>query len=71
MKRTAIALVLGILLLVMGMPDASPQTTPAKEKARISGRVTDFAGRPVQGATVELKNSRFDNVASAAPDQGI
>jgi hypothetical protein len=35
------------------------------DKIRIWGRVTDFANRPISGATVELNNSQFRAVAKA------
>ena len=40
------------------------QAAPSKAEILISGRVTDFSGRPVEGATVELKDDHFENVAS-------
>jgi hypothetical protein len=38
--------------------------------ARIFGRVTDLQNRPIAGASVELKNSRFDTVSgtTSGPD---
>lgn len=44
-------------------PPSPAQATPSM--ARVHGTVTDFEGRPVAGADVELKTSRFDNAASA------
>ncbi len=37
----------------------------AEDKARISGRVTDFENQPIPGASIELKDSRFETVAAA------
>ena len=37
----------------------------AQGTVRISGRVMDFQNRPIEGASVELKNARFDTVAKA------
>ncbi len=49
---------------------ASAAPIRQEDKARISGRVTDFDNNPVAGATVELKNSRFETVAgtTSGPD---
>ncbi len=41
------------------------QKPPAPTKARIYGRVTDFDGKPVEGADVELKTTAFHNAAAA------
>jgi len=40
-----------------------------KDLARIYGRVTDFRGLPVEGATVELKDARFQDAAAATTDK--
>jgi hypothetical protein len=67
MRSSATVLIPGILILAIlaaGSLQAQSQAAPAKETVKISGRVTDFEGRPVEGAKVELKNSRFDNAAS-------
>jgi hypothetical protein len=42
---------------------ATEQSTESSVK--ISGRVTDFKNKPIEGASVELKNSRFETVAKA------
>jgi hypothetical protein len=42
---------------------ASGQAPP--DSVTISGRVTDFKGQPIEGASVELKDSRFETVAKA------
>jgi Carboxypeptidase regulatory-like domain len=42
---------------------AARQTAP--HSATIYGRVTDFRGQPIEGASVELKDSRFETVAKA------
>lgn len=69
MRKFIIALVSGTLIVAAGAPPVRPQPAQAKETVKISGRVTDFEGRPVQGAAVELKNARFDNVASVVSDK--
>jgi hypothetical protein len=58
-----------ILVLAVGLVQIHPQAVQAKETIRISGRVTDFEGRPIEGATIELKNSRFDNAAEGTSDK--
>jgi hypothetical protein len=42
---------------------AAGQTAP--DSVTISGRVTDFKDQPIEGASVELKDSRFETVAKA------
>jgi len=42
---------------------AVSQTPPSS--VTISGRVMDFKGQPIEGASVELKDSRFETVAKA------
>lgn len=37
----------------------------AQVAAKISGRVTDFRNQPIEGASIELKDSRFETVAKA------
>jgi hypothetical protein len=60
--------VIWILILAAGVGPALAAGGTAEETHEISGRVTDFQDRPVQGVSVELKNSRFDTVASAVSD---
>jgi hypothetical protein len=43
----------------------SPKMPPARATARIHGCVTDFEGRPIEGAEVELKTSDFQKAAAA------
>ncbi len=64
MRRFAIVVVSSLLIHAAASTHGRPQPVPAKGTVKISGQVTDFEGRPVEGATVELKNSRFDNAAS-------
>jgi hypothetical protein len=61
----------GALILALSSVLAFGQTTaglrqgpPAPAKARIYGRVTDFDGKPVEGADVELKTAAFQNAAA-------
>jgi len=69
MKKLVIVLISGILVFAMGSVQARPEAAQAKAMVKISGRVTDFEGRPVQGAAVELKNSRFENAAEGVSDK--
>ena len=71
MKRRAIAIISGILMLAAGMIHGQTQATQSKaeEMVRVFGRVTDFEGRPIQGATIELKNSHFRNAAESTSDK--
>ncbi len=71
MKKHAIVVISGILVLAAGLIQARPQAAQAKAGAtvKISGRVTDFEGRPIEGATIELKNSDFENAAEGVSDK--
>jgi len=71
MKKSAMAIALGILVLAAGLIQARTQTAPSNvpDTVRISGRVTDFEGRPIEGALIELKNSRFNNAAEGNSDK--
>jgi hypothetical protein len=71
MKKHAIVIISGIVVLAAGLTQARPQAAQAEAPAtvKISGRVTDFDGRPIEGATIELKNSRFDNAAEGVSDK--
>ena len=69
MKKLVIVLISGILVFAMGSGQARPEAAQAKTMVKITGRVTDFEGRPVEGAAVELKNSRFENAAEGVSDK--
>ncbi len=72
MKSRASSLGLAVLLLSAGLAiqaRSQAPSKPASDTVRVFGRVTDFAGRPIEGAAVELKNARFDNVAQALSDK--
>lgn len=71
MRKDAIVIISGIFVLAAGLIQARPQAAQAKAPAtvKVSGRVTDFEGRPIEGAVIELKNSRFDNVAEGVSDK--
>jgi hypothetical protein len=71
MKKLAIVIISGALVLTAELTQARPQAAQVKVQAtvKISGRVTDFEGRPIGGATIEVKNSRFDNAAEGVSDK--
>ncbi len=71
MKKFGIAIVSGIMLLAAGLIQGQPQAPQAKAQAtvKIFGRVTDFDGRPIEGATLELKNAHFENAAEGVSDK--
>ena len=69
MKKLVIVLISGILVFAMGSGQARPEAAQAKTMVKITGRVTDFEGRPVEGAAVELKNSRFENATEGVSDK--
>lgn len=48
---------------------AQANATQAPAMVKIFGRVTDFAGHPVEGAAVELKTARFENAAEGTTDK--
>ncbi len=56
------------LIIAVGSIAGLSANIAADKICRISGRVTDFQNRPIEGAIVELKNSRFDTVAAAVSD---
>jgi hypothetical protein len=64
-------MIAGLSVLAAGLILAQPQAAQVKAgtTVKISGRVTDFDGRPIEGATIELKNSRFDNAAEGVSDK--
>ncbi len=54
---------LGVLSVVPAAAD-EPQTSAPAARARIFGHVRDFDGKPIEGADIELKTTRFDNAAA-------
>jgi hypothetical protein len=65
-KQKIAALVLFLFCIVAGGFSATMSGTDSTGKRiRISGRVTDFSNQPIVGASVQLKNSSFQNVAEA------
>ena len=72
MRNRGLPTALGSILLLAALgADVRPQASaaPAPGTVKVFGRVTDFDGRPIEGASVELKNSRFDNAAQALTDK--
>lgn len=65
-KQKAVAIFLFLFSIgVGGFSSPAFGTGGAENRIRISGRVTDFANRPIVGASVELKDSHFQTVAGA------
>ncbi len=71
MDRVLSMILCTALFLIVPAADLRSQASaaPAPETVKVFGRVTDFDGRPIEGASVELKNSRFDNVAQTLSDK--
>ncbi len=64
-KQKSIAIFLFFLgIVIFGFSESVSGIDITENHARIYGRVTDFTNRPIAGATVELKNSSFKNVAA-------
>ena len=61
MKRKNQIAIAGLFAATALFIFAVGQTAP--DSVMISGRVTDFKGQPIDGASVELKDSRFETVA--------
>ena len=62
---------IGIFLLFLftaAVPNAA-QDSETTEQITISGRVSDFEGQSIEGASVFLKNDRFGDVATAVSDK--
>jgi hypothetical protein len=59
---TVMSMVLGVLPVIPATADA-PQKPAPTSRARIFGHVRDFNGKPVEGADIELKTTRFENAA--------
>jgi hypothetical protein len=62
-----------VTVFVLGIWVASPSSSAfaaddAQAQVHISGRVTDFQNLPIAGASVELKDARFETVAKATSD---
>lgn len=55
-------------ILILSAAGAEPVAAQVTDTVRISGRVTDFDHVPVEGATVLLKDHRFQDVATAVTD---
>jgi hypothetical protein len=69
MKRFIPAIGLAIVFLAAVLIQGQEAPPRAPETVTISGRVTDFEGRPIHGAAVELKKSRFENAAASTSDK--
>jgi hypothetical protein len=63
MDRMRKTLLLAIMLLVISA------CTKEREKFVITGKVTDFNGRPIDSATIRLKNLSFENIYETVSDR--
>ncbi|HVP91393.1 MAG TPA: carboxypeptidase-like regulatory domain-containing protein [Terriglobales bacterium] len=52
-------------IVILGALPALGLRRPAEGPVKVSGQVTDFKNQPVEGASVELKDARFETVAKA------
>jgi hypothetical protein len=67
-RRLGLAAVLLFFLFACFL--SAEQTPQRGETCEISGRVTDFENQPIKGASVFLKDSKFEDVATAESDEG-
>jgi hypothetical protein len=65
---TIVVSVLVLSLWVAGPSSPAFAADDAHTQVRISGRVTDFQDQPIAGASVELKDARFESVAKTVSD---
>jgi len=70
MKKVRGFMTVLLMIIAAGSRPGFPQSQEAARTVKIFGRVTDFKGQPVVGATIELKDSRFKNAAAtnSGPD---
>lgn len=54
-----------LLVMILGVLPGFAMGHAAEISVKISGRVTDFKNQPIAGASVELKDSRFETAARA------
>ena len=52
-----------LIIVAVGVLSGYTEGEAAEDPVRISGRVTDFKNQAIEGASVELKNTRFETVA--------
>jgi len=62
-----VAVVLFLMVSAVSSP-ADVQESHDLQKVRVYGRVTDFEGLPIEGASVLMKDKRFYNVAETTSD---
>ncbi|MGA2534181.1 MAG: carboxypeptidase regulatory-like domain-containing protein [Candidatus Aminicenantales bacterium] len=70
MKKFSGFMTVLFIIIATGFLTGFPQKPEETRTVKIFGRVTDFKGQAVVGATVELKDARFSNAAmtNSGPD---
>ena len=68
MKIIKVAVIVLFVTVSAVSSPADAQDSPDPLKVRVYGRVTDFEGRPVEGASVFMKDKDFYNVAETTSD---
>lgn len=69
MKSMPLRAVLRALTMILALAAIPAVGRVAGDSVKISGKVTDFKGRPIEGASVQLKDGRFGTVAEALSDK--
>jgi hypothetical protein len=63
MNRFQLKAAAWLLVMTAGLLSGFASGKAPQDLVKISGRVTDFQNRPIEGASVELKNAHFETVA--------
>ncbi|MBN1224950.1 MAG: carboxypeptidase regulatory-like domain-containing protein [Candidatus Aminicenantes bacterium] len=69
MKGKSYFIVIFLLYLTTTALALMSQDSEKAESITISGRVSDFEGQPIEGASVFLKDDRFNDIATAISDK--
>jgi hypothetical protein len=70
MKKVSHFIIVLLIIIAIGFFPSFAQKSEETQTVKIFGRVTDFNDQAIEGATVELKDVRFSNVAAtnSGPD---
>jgi hypothetical protein len=70
MKKASSFMVVLLIIIATSFFPGFPQKSEEKQRVKIYGRVTNFKAQAIEGATVELKDAQFSNVATtnSGPD---
>lgn len=68
MRTIALAAAVLVVMAAAASCAADARKDHDPQKVRVFGRVTDFEGRPIDGASVFIKDARFNNVAETISD---